>query len=88
MNYSTIRFILIAMLSLFLPENNLLAQNGDTSLVFEKFEKDDIVHFKPLKEQKVYAAGRIMEDQKNIPRGDAAIFLTLTSIPVCRSFGL
>lgn len=40
----------------------------DTTLVFEKLGKDEFIQFKPLKDQRVYAAGRIMEDQRDIPR--------------------
>lgn len=44
------------------------AQESDTSLILQRFDKDDIIEFSPQKDQLVYAAGRIMEDQRDIPR--------------------
>lgn len=48
--------------------SNACSQDNDSSLVFEIFDRDDIIKFKPEKDEQIYAAGRIMEDKRDIPR--------------------
>ncbi|NOQ71243.1 MAG: TonB-dependent receptor plug domain-containing protein [Crocinitomix sp.] len=66
--FRILRCFSVILFTLFWFNTDVVAQNTDSSLVFQKLAKDDIIDFKPQKQQKVYAAGRIMEDQKNIPR--------------------
>ncbi|MFT5820097.1 MAG: outer membrane receptor protein involved in Fe transport [Crocinitomix sp.] len=66
--FRILRCFCVILLTFFYFNTDVVAQNTDSSLVFQKLAKDDIIPFKPQKQLKVYAAGRIMEDQKNIPR--------------------
>ncbi len=66
--YSYWQFWLIVSAIFVAPYSTTIAQESDSSLQFEQFGKDDLIHFSPQKEQKVYAAGRLLEDKKEVPK--------------------
>lgn len=67
--FGTIR-IHIGFALFFVSVFSAYGQINDTSntLTFEKFEKEDLIRFKPQTEQKVYSAGRILEDVSEFPQ--------------------